>query len=89
MTKINLSSVHADSSAASYCDFSIVHGVTYVGKAAVGPRRRLIKFGRATHVHSLMGPLIVVFQPEGIELLLLLEQVLSRGLRGFILKRVR
>jgi len=61
-------------------------GYSSAGRPVVGAGGRPVELGRVAHVQSLVRALVVVDAGEGIEARLLLQEVFSGRLGGFLLQ---
>lgn len=80
LTEIDFSHFEADAAAGGDGDGLVVEGIVEFWQAFIGPGRRAVELGWATHADRLVRPLGVVAVDEAIELGLLLKEVLSSGL---------
>ena len=68
-------------------DRLVVERVVELLQAAVGLAGAGVELGRELHAERLVRALLVVFVDEGVELRLLLEEVVGGRLGGFLLER--
>jgi len=82
-TEIDLLVVQAKATATGDHDRAVVKWIMRFWDAAIRTGRSRVNLGRAFHVQSFMGSLLIELVEEGVELGLLLQAVGARGAGGF------